>query len=153
MSRGAAWKRVHFPLGFWEFDFQQKRARDVYNITGSDRSNCRILCVFWYEKSTVQISLDSGYLVHFQGLEPWARWLRVSCSTNWARSACEDFSALHRQILFVVVHQSVVIQLNSCSTNWARSACRDFWLKTVNPIWVCALDSGHTTLQLLYQLS
>ena len=26
-------------------------------------------------------------VVHFQGLEPWARWLRVSCSTNWARSA------------------------------------------------------------------
>ena len=25
--------------------------------------------------------------MHFQGLEPWARWLRVSCSTNWARSA------------------------------------------------------------------
>lgn len=31
-------------------------------------------CVFSnIEKSTVQISLDSGYLVHFQGLEPWAR--------------------------------------------------------------------------------
>ena len=26
-------------------------------------------------------------LVRSQGLETWARWLRVSCSTNWAKSA------------------------------------------------------------------
>ena len=26
-------------------------------------------------------------LVHLQGLEPWTHWLRVSCSTNWARGA------------------------------------------------------------------
>ena len=25
--------------------------------------------------------------VHSQGLEPWTHWLRVSCSTNWAKSA------------------------------------------------------------------
>ena len=30
---------------------------------------------------------DVQYLVHLQGLEPWAHWLRVSCSTNWARGA------------------------------------------------------------------
>ena len=24
-------------------------------------------------------------LVHLQGLEPWTHWLRVSCSTNWAK--------------------------------------------------------------------
>ena len=32
-----------------------------------------------------------GFLVHLQGLEPWARWLRVSCSTNWARGAYFNF--------------------------------------------------------------
>ena len=26
-------------------------------------------------------------LVHPQGLEPWTHWLRVSCSTNWAKDA------------------------------------------------------------------
>ena len=26
--------------------------------------------------------------VHLQGLEPWTPWLRVRCSTNWARGAC-----------------------------------------------------------------
>ena len=26
-------------------------------------------------------------MVHLQGLEPWTHWLRVSCSTNWARGA------------------------------------------------------------------
>ena len=25
--------------------------------------------------------------VHSQGFEPWTHWLRVSCSTNWAKSA------------------------------------------------------------------
>ena len=24
-------------------------------------------------------------VVHLQGLEPWTHWLRVSCSTNWAK--------------------------------------------------------------------
>ena len=33
---------------------------------------------------------DVQYLVHLQGLEPWAHWLRVSCSTNWARGAYGD---------------------------------------------------------------
>ena len=26
-------------------------------------------------------------VMHLQGLEPWTHWLRVSCSTNWARGA------------------------------------------------------------------
>ena len=25
--------------------------------------------------------------LHLQGLEPWTHWLRVSCSTNWAKGA------------------------------------------------------------------
>ena len=36
-------------------------------------------------------SSDFVVVVHLQGLEPWAHWLRVSCSTNWARGAyCRD---------------------------------------------------------------
>ena len=27
------------------------------------------------------------FMVHPQGLEPWTHWLRVSCSTNWAKGA------------------------------------------------------------------
>ena len=27
-------------------------------------------------------------MVHHQGLEPWAHWLRVSCSTIWANGVC-----------------------------------------------------------------
>ena len=27
------------------------------------------------------------FFVHPQGFEPWTHWLRVSCSTNWAKSA------------------------------------------------------------------
>ena len=26
-------------------------------------------------------------MVHLQGLEPWTHWLRVSCSTSWAKGA------------------------------------------------------------------
>ena len=32
-------------------------------------------------------SLFSIFFVHPQGFEPWTHWLRVSCSTNWAKSA------------------------------------------------------------------
>ena len=49
------------------------------------QSNCRTLCVIKNPLSKFLWTVD--HLVHFQGLEPWARWLRVSCSTNWARSA------------------------------------------------------------------
>ena len=31
--------------------------------------------------------LTNGPLVHRQGLEPGTHWLRVSCSTNWAKGA------------------------------------------------------------------
>ena len=29
----------------------------------------------------------AAFFVHSQGFEPWTHWLRVSCSTNWAKSA------------------------------------------------------------------
>ena len=29
-------------------------------------------------------------LLHLQGLEPWTHWLRVSCSTNWAKGASSE---------------------------------------------------------------
>ena len=32
-------------------------------------------------------TLMSLTMVHLQGLEPWTHWLRVSCSTNWAKGA------------------------------------------------------------------
>ena len=50
-------------------------------------------CIFNSYKKQIRTHLrkevrsDLLGMVHFQGLEPWARWLRVSCSTNWARSA------------------------------------------------------------------
>ena len=31
--------------------------------------------------------ITSEPFVHPQGLEPWTHWLRVNCSTNWAKSA------------------------------------------------------------------
>ena len=30
---------------------------------------------------------DTNFLVHLQGFEPGTHWLRVSCSTNWAKGA------------------------------------------------------------------
>ena len=30
---------------------------------------------------------SAASFVHSQGFEPWTHWLRVSCSTNWAKSA------------------------------------------------------------------
>ena len=32
-------------------------------------------------------ALTVVFLVRPQGLEPWTHWLRVSCSTNWAKDA------------------------------------------------------------------
>ena len=41
----------------------------------------------YIKKERQILRFDVQYLVHLQGLEPWAHWLRVSCSTNWARGA------------------------------------------------------------------
>ena len=44
--------------------------------------NIRYQCFLLYIKF---IKLEN--LVHPQGLEPWTPWLRVRCSTNWAKGA------------------------------------------------------------------
>ena len=36
-------------------------------------------------------------LVHLQGFEPGTHWLRVSCSTNWAKGACGHVLSSRRQ--------------------------------------------------------
>ena len=73
---------------------------------------------------------DYTSLVHFQGLEPWAHWLRVNCSTNWAKSAYgADFSAksLLQSGSFVVVHPRFELGTPwlkvKCSANWANGPC------------------------------
>ena len=33
-------------------------------------------------------------MVHLQGLEPWTHWLRVSCSTSWAKGASNKKSCM-----------------------------------------------------------
>ena len=37
--------------------------------------------------SSVLVCLQLSLLVHLQGFEPGTHWLRVSCSTNWAKGA------------------------------------------------------------------
>ena len=62
------------------------------------------------------------FLVHPQGLEPWTHWLRVNCSTSWAKSATFYFYCnvefVHPQGFEPWTHWLRV----SCSTNWAKSA-------------------------------
>ena len=36
----------------------------------------------------IKRKLHMEQLVHLQGFEPGTHWLRVSCSTNWAKGAC-----------------------------------------------------------------
>ena len=38
-------------------------------------------------EAAVLTTWPMGHLVHLQGLEPRTHWLRVSCSTNWAKGA------------------------------------------------------------------
>ena len=39
-------------------------------------------------------SLKIPTMVHLQGFEPGTHWLRVSCSTNWAKGACSTSAQL-----------------------------------------------------------
>ena len=85
--------------------------------------------------------------VHPQGFEPWTHWLRVSCSTNWAKSAkCKPFF-VHPQGLEPWTHWLRV----NCSTSWAKSAnYKLFFFRT--PSGIRTLDPLIKS-QLLYQLS
>ena len=47
-------------------------------------------CRQWLIKKDPYIAVRV-FLVHHRGLEPRTHWLRVSCSTNWANGAYEDF--------------------------------------------------------------
>ena len=50
----------------------------------------RINTEFFYTKKhrpRSSISAKTVPLVRLQGFEPWTPWLRVRCSTNWAKSA------------------------------------------------------------------
>ena len=48
----------------------------------------------------LKVDLDK---VHSQGFEPWTHWLRVSCSTNWAKSADVHFFFASAKVSFPFV--------------------------------------------------
>ena len=67
----SCWHRPIFP------------ARRQASIFGSAQLN---FCVRNGNRWTLCAN-DTNFLVHLQGFEPGTHWLRVSCSTNWARGA------------------------------------------------------------------
>ena len=63
-------------------------------------------------------------LVHLRGLEPRTHWLRVSCSTNWAKGACVDTTLCFSLLQFVhtweySVFSSTLIKWNSVLLVWS----------------------------------
>ena len=91
--------RILFPEKFW---WSQKSAVKKAVVTKNTVS-CNSRC-FWVSRRLVSFLESSEqisrfgtafkkpppkrrFLVHQQGLEPGTRWLRVSCSTNWAIGA------------------------------------------------------------------
>ena len=47
--------------------------------------------------------LTIGFMVHLQGFEPGTHWLRVSCSTNWAKGAFFATWLLYHHFLFLSI--------------------------------------------------
>ena len=47
----------------------------------------RIELLFAAWEAAVLTAWPTGHMVHLQGLEPWTPWLRVRCSTSWAKGA------------------------------------------------------------------
>ena len=93
------WRIYYFRENFDDFKKAQSKKVVIPKNTVSCNSRC-----FWVSRrlvsfleSSEQISRFSAafkkpppkrrFLVHQQGLEPGTRWLRVSCSTNWAIGA------------------------------------------------------------------
>ena len=91
--------RILFPEKFWWFQKSAVKKAVIPKNTVSCNSRC-----FWVSRRLVSFLESSEqisrfgtafkkpppkrrFLVHQQGLEPGTRWLRVSCSTNWAIGA------------------------------------------------------------------
>ena len=86
----------HFWARGYFVDAKESRLCKPCAETPLIRANVQTVCrkcavAFLHKKERQILRFDVQYLVHLQGLEPWAHWLRVSCSTNWARGAyCRD---------------------------------------------------------------
>ena len=109
---GGRWLCVLFTRysewNFGEYYFRKnsddlKKAQSKKAVVTKNTVSCNSRC-FWVSRrlmsfleSSEQISRFGAafkkpppkrrFLVHQQGLEPGTRWLRVSCSTNWANGA------------------------------------------------------------------
>ena len=69
------------------------RKRSFFLVT---RAGLEPALLAW--EARVLTAWPTGRMVHHQGLEPGTRWLRVSCSTNWANGAgLGEHNTLHTQ--------------------------------------------------------
>ena len=108
----------------------KKRGRPLFFLL----QNFLIITSLIFYKKSCRIILLCSFLVHLQGLEPWTHWLRVSCSTNWAKDAwtintthythlfyyCQSFLWKNKWISFSV---KVPISLNLlCLTNLKKAS-------------------------------
>ena len=56
-------------------------------------------------------------LVHLQGLEPWTHWLRVNCSTNWAKGAFPLRLTPHLGFLSRITNEKPNKRANGANSN------------------------------------
>ena len=75
---------------------------------------CNKICsiVSKHEKSTAPaapMSAKTVLLMRLQGLEPWTPWLRVRCSTNWAKSAYPSSEVITSATLLILPQKSLFV--------------------------------------------
>ena len=93
--------------------------------------------LLWLQKRYFQVRL--------QGLEPWTPWLRVRCSTNWAKGAYtrdslypenrtkKNYSCLSRPLPASFVGQALGLLVRVSSIHYCTSTSR---LSTRSSLWV-----------------
>ena len=78
-----------------------------------------VLTLPWKQKKAIQV------MVHLQGFEPGTHWLRVSCSTNWAKGAYDLNGFMAPPTGLEPVTPWLTVR---CSTDWAKEECVKIWL-------------------------
>ena len=83
-----------------------------------------------YQKEKTPHEVVFFFLVHLQGFEPGTHWLRVSCSTNWAKGAYFSFHSAW----IIIAHHILIFKYFVTKEQFLQFAVFRFKMALINKL-------------------